>query len=510
MIRLFRLPRRFSTISAVPGIHRRYEQFQQEFPDHLVLMQVGEFYEIYGEAVEGAAKILDIAVTRTPGKTVNWEVSSGGGVPMTGFPVRSFDSFLGKLMRAGVSVVVADQFAIPDSSRFDRRVSRIVTPGTLLEEALLDRNRNNFICFLDASKRACAWMDISTGDFFVTTAAGDAELSSLLARLKPRELLTQNPLDSFPAIQALLKRSGALVRVVKAAAAAVDAKERADASGVDAAAPPLLFTKTESQVASRLLNYVLSALRGSLDSVALKPLRHFAPSQNFLSIDADSFRSLDVLTQDTPATLFNTLNECRTALGSRLLARRLQAPFLHPADIRAAHDRVHKFTQMGVEGLQVLQKKLCEVGDIERILQRLCLRRPQGVARDLKSLARSLLAAADAFKLCHAAPGFSLSPALEAHLTAITAALNDKLPLRDAEGELFRPGHAASLDELRLLRDNSAAVFAQLAAEYRQATGIANLRVVTFKGDQKVVEVPKSAVLPADSTARNQARLHYH
>ena len=452
-------------------------------------MQVGDFYEIYGEAVESAAKILDIAVTRAPSKAPSLDAPNGT-VPMTGFPVRSFDSFLGKLVRAGVSVVVADQVILPDSNRFDRRVSRIITPGTLVEESLLDRNRNNFILFLDAGCGSCAWMDISTGDFYIATVAGDAELSSLLARLKPREVLTETSIDNYPLLNALVKRSGALLRISKEAAL--------DAIELDTFA----ITKSETQVAGKLLNYVRGALRGTLNSVALKPLRRFAPSQQFLSIDADSFRSLDILAHsssgsDNPATLFNTLNECRTALGSRLLTRRLQAPFLNPADIRAAHDRVQKFTERGVESLEALQKKLCEVGDIERILQRLCLRRPQGVARDLKSLARSLLAASEAFKL-HSEPEL-LGFELESHLQTIPTALNDKLPLRDADGELLRPNFSASLDDLRLLRDNSAAVFAQIAAEYRQATGIANLRIVTFKGDQQVIEVPKATVLPSDS-----------
>ena len=480
-----RLARTFSS-STTPGILKRYEQFQQEFPEHLVLMQVGDFYEIYGDAVEPAAKILDIAVTRAPNKSAITDASSSA-VPMTGFPVRSFDSFLGKLIKAGVSVVVADQFALPDSNRFDRRVSRIITPGTVLEESLLDRNRNNFLLFVDG--RTCAWMDISTGDFFYSTASSDGELSSLLARLKPREVLTEKSLESFKEINGLLKRSGSLIRILKDT-------QNVDISDVDIL-PSNSISKKEMQAAAKLLNYVKSALRGSLDSISLKPLCHFAPSRYFLSIDADSFRSLDILsTNASDATLFNTLNECQTALGSRLLARRLQAPFLNSADIRAAHDRVQAFTEMGLKSLNTLQSKLAEVGDIERILQRLCLRRPQGVARDLKSLARSLLSASEAFKLQSRC---LLSRELEEHLSLIPTALNDKLPLRDADGDLFRPSFSSSLDELRQLRDNSAAVFAQLAGEYRQISGIANLRIIPFKGDQQVVEVPKSAILPTDS-----------
>lgn len=481
----------FSSLS-IPGILKKYQQFQEEYPEHLVLMQVGDFYEIYGDSVDSAAKILDIAVTRAPNKM---DCSSGNPVPMTGFPVRSFDTFLGKLIKSGVSVVVADQFVLPDSNRFDRRVSRIITPGTVVEESLLDRNKHNFILFLDAGKGTCAWMDISTGDFFTTTTQNQAELVSLLARLKAREILSENSLEKFPDLNSLIKRSKTLLRILKSTKI-VENLETA-----------VSLTENEAEVAGKLLNYVQNALRGSLESIALKPISRFAPSQHFLSIDADSFRSLDIFASsvagvtDSSATLFNTLNECQTALGSRLLARRLQAPFLNSLEITSAHDKVQKFTEMGLDSIEALQGKLAEIGDIERILQRLCLRRPQGVARDLKSLARSILSSSDALKVSSSKIGLSLK--LEEHLKTLIEALNDKLPLRDADGELVRANFSKSLDDLRRLRDDSSSVFAQLASDYRTLTGIVNLRIVSFKGEQQVVEVPKAALLPSDSKFNN-------
>lgn len=464
------------------GILKRYEHFQQDFPHHLVLMQVGDFYEIYGEAVEGAAKILDIAVTRTPSKLD----SKGGAVAMTGFPVRSFETFLSKLIRAGVSVVVADQVALADSARFDRKVSRVITPGTVVEENLLDRNSNNYLLYIDAPACNCAWMDISTGDFFTATCTNETELLSLLARLKPREVLTESiiigPLEQF------LKRTSTLIRQVEAAESLVDL-ESSD------------FTASELQIAAKLLAHVRLSMQSSF---ALKPLKRFAPARHFMSIDADSYRSLDIFTSSSSssstATLFATLNECKTALGSRLLSRRLQAPFLDPRDIECALDRVDTFFKLGRANLEALQRKLDEVGDIERILQRLCLRRPQAVSRDLRSLARSLLAASTAFESLGPLDllGSLLEPALLELITKVPAAFNEKLPLRDSEGDLFKSGFDSELDNLRQLRDNSSAVFTELAASYRQIAGIPNLRVVTFKGDQQVVEVPKSAILPPD------------
>lgn len=477
------------------GILKRYELFQKDFPKHLVLMQVGDFYEIYGDAVEGAAKILDIATTRTPSK-----LDSNGPVAMTGFPIRSFDTFLSKLIRSGVSVVVADQVPIPDSTRFDRKVTRVITPGTIVEENLLDRNSNNYLLYLDGVALNCAWMDISTGDFFTATCTNESELLSLLARLKPREVLTESPLTG--ALDRFLKRSSTLVRQVEATDSK-DAKYAHDFTG---------FTESELKISAKLLDHVRLSMQCSF---ALKPLKRFAPARHFMSIDADSYRSLDIFTsssslswtKSSSATLFATLNECKTALGSRLLSRRLQAPFLDPCDIESALDSVESYIKLGRANLETLHRKLDQVGDIERILQRLCLRRPQAVSRDLRSLARSLLAASEAFDslklpLNSLKSSSNQQSLLTEHLLElikrVTQAFNEKLPLRDSEGELFISGWDSELDNLRKLRDNSSEVFKDLAVTYRQISGVPNLRIAIFKGDQHVVEVAKSVSLPSD------------
>jgi DNA mismatch repair protein MutS len=502
-----KLFRNFSSSSSANtstiGIVKRYEQFQKEFPEHLILIQVGDFYEIYGNAVEDAAKVLEIAVTRTPGKPSS-ATNSSTNTPMTGFPVRSFDTFLKKLIKAGVSVVVADQVPIPDSARFDRKVSRIITPGTVLEESLLDRNLNNFILFLDQNESSskkditCAWMDISTGDFFTGSCANETELVNLLSRLKPREIVAESPVSSsYFLLSEFLKHDSILFRLVP--------PNNARKFDLDFAVEPGLSSK-ELDVSRKLLQHIKNSLRGAISSIAFKPLSRFAPGQKYLEIDADSFRSLDILSNSSSsasptATLFHTLNECKTALGSRLLARRLQAPLLDPVEINEALNRVEKFLACGKDSVKALQRKLGQIGDIERVLQRLCLRRPQGVARDLKSLAKFLISSQEAIEefFNHEqdrqnAPSRGLNSKLLEHLSLIIRVLNqEKLPLRDADGNLFISGWNSELDDLRRLRDDSVSVFSDLAASYRQSTGIPNLKVISFKSEQYVVEVPKAA-----------------
>lgn len=407
--------------NAPVGILKRYRQLQDEFPDHLVLMQVGDFYEIYGEPVDNAARILDIATTRAPSKTSSAEI-----VAMTGFPVRSFDTYLSKLIRAGVSVAVADQIAPSPQSggRFDRQISRIITPGTLVEEHLLDRNCNNYLLLLRGL--CCTWMDVSTGDFFVASCASETEMLSLLARIKAREILflkncshTQNIIRATKFFQ-----TSSLLRPVNLSSP----------DPVDITHSKASFTNVELNTAGQLLNHLRTVLR--FDSVVLKPLKRFAPARHFMSIDADSFRSLDIFASSSKGdfdtnssatssvsnnssknTLFGVMNECKTALGSRLLARRLQAPLLDVEEITAALDRVHDFYRLGRDWLEGLRKILDSVGDIERILQRLCLRRPQGVSRDLKALARSLLSCNEALSYTQSPP--YISQFLEASLQQV-------------------------------------------------------------------------------------------
>ena len=508
-------------LNPTTSILKRYQQFQQDHPEHLILMQVGDFYEIYGSPVAAAAKILEIAITRTPGKLTS---------PMTGFPVRSFDTFLGKLVRAGISVVVADQVeTVNGTGKFDRQVTRIITPGTLLEENLLDPARNNFILCLDPVKKSCAWMDVSTGDFFTTTCEKESALVSLLACLKPREILVEEGNDVFSSeIKSLLNRSQTFLTKLsksKDIEMEMEIEKLAQNSESDSEFP---LTQTELKLSCKLLNFVKNSLRSTLSAV--KPLKRFAPAKHFMAIDADSFRSLDILSASNSSekssnsnnshSLFTTLNECKTALGSRLLARRLQAPLLDPFQINSALDRVESLIGQGEKTLESFRRKLDEVGDIERILQRLCLRRPQGISRDLRSLARSLISATEALSILSVTDNntakprvnrtLPLSESLLAHLKKITEAFNEKLPLRDSDGGLFLQNWDIQLDELRMLRDDSSAVFSELAASYRQSTGIPNLRIIPFKGDQQVVEVSKSTILPSDSKIKISLNIFSH
>ncbi len=468
--------------SSSTSILERYRQFQKGHPEHIILMQVGDFFEIYGDAVESAAKILDISTTRAPGKLIG----NNEPVPMTGFPVRSFETYLGKLIKAGKSVVVAEQFAVPLSARFDRQITRIVTPGTVVEEHLLDRHFNNYI--LLSSAGALAWMDVSTADFWAAQVGSEEELLALLARVRAREILIDVK-DCFSAsLQQFASKNGVAFKIISDASE--DSRETAVKIDVQK------FSKKEIECAQRLASYVRGETMLSLN---LKPLRQFTSQQGNMMIDAASFRSLDIFvnsndsSDSTTSSLLATMDECKTALGSRLLRRRLQAPMTGAVDINRALDGVEAFFSCEEGLLAGLRSKLDQINDMERILQRLLVFRPQGVARDLRSLSKSLLLAEECFVLCgeEATQLSFLKPAL---LRVLSLIGEEKVPLRDSEGGFIKCGIDPELDELRQLRDNSSSIFSALEASYRQLCGVPNLRIVSFKSDQHVIEVPKSTI----------------
>lgn len=459
-------------IEAPLSILDRYRQFQSQHPNHLVLMQVGDFFEIYGESVPTAARILEIAATKAPGREP---------VAMTGFPVRSFETYLGKLIKAGQSVVIAEQVPIPHSARFDRQITRIVTPGTVLEEHLLDSNLNNYIVLI-AADGSLAWMDVSTGDFWASQSKDTDEMMDMLARLKPREILISE--SAFSHLEFYCSKHGILLRQV-------DNLPSDSSVEVDESFTP---SASELQTAKQLATFVR---QNTLLSLHLKPLRRFISRQENMNIDAQSFRALDVMVNSVDGgdsgSLLGTLNECKTALGSRMLRRRLQAPMTGVEAIQRALDGVERFANATADFLTELRKQLVTISDLDRILQRLLLQRPQGVARDLRSLSRSIRDGQRALQFCQMTSEFSHNLTLA--IDKIIAFINeDKVPLRDADGGFIRPGVDAELDELRRLEQDSSSVFSPLEAAYRQQTGIPNLKIASFKGDQHVIEVPKSAL----------------
>lgn len=311
------------------SIRERYEQFQRAYPEYVILMQVGDFYEFYGSgAAHEASRLLDLALNK-----------SGD---MTGFPRRSIDTYLAKLLRAGKSVVIADQYQQQSQQKtpqqFDRQVTRIVTPGTVLSENLLDTTLNSFItavvqCDSDSDgeqqeRFGLAWCDISTGLVVVGEAASPDILRSILFRVNPREVIVSSPTVAKAVAKTGILQPSAPVHTVQAVTPDVLGK-------VYSADESEGLNQVERDACTLLFSFIQNTRTPSGDEAAPLPLFESPIRQEdtrHMSMDAATFRSLDILVNsvsgERQSSLFAILNETSTGMGSRLLALRLRTHFL--------------------------------------------------------------------------------------------------------------------------------------------------------------------------------------
>ena len=294
------------------SVRERYEQFQKKYPNYIVLMQVGEFYEFYGqEAVKSATELLDLA--------------SNKAGDMTGFPTRSFDTYMRKLLNAGKSVVIAEQFAVERDSgkgKFDRQVTRIVTPGTVTQDNLLDSVVNNFLlCVCSGQKEdgegslGMAWIDVSTGLLVVGECNKDT-FASQLFRINPKEVLLDKTLFNDKQLRQIIQQQG--LTAVQEVDNPTDSLTRTLLSA------ELDLTSSELVACDALLEFVRGTQAGQMPIVE-EPVRQ--TDTRFMSIDASALKSLDLtsnsVTKERGPSLLSVIDQTKTAMGTRLLVQRL-------------------------------------------------------------------------------------------------------------------------------------------------------------------------------------------
>jgi DNA mismatch repair protein MutS len=471
----------------------QYLSIKAAYPDCLLFYRMGDFYELFFDDAGKAARALDIALTKRG-------EHDGEPIPMCGVPVHAAEAYLSRLIRQGFKVAVCEQTEDPAEARkrgsksvVRRDVVRVVTPGTITEDSLLDARRNNYLAALAQSggpdgPLALAWLDLSTGEFGLTETT-PANLGADLARISPRELVLPEGMLAKAELRAIFEQLGTAQGALPLAplpAARFDSQagERRlkAALGVAALDAYGTFSRAEFCAAGALLDYVDLTQCGRLPRLD-PPVKQ--PPLSVMAIDPATRRNLELV--ETTAgqregALLDCIDATLTGAGARLLAQRLQAPLTDPAAIAARHDTVAYLadtTRLRAD----IRAALAKVPDLARALSRLSLGR--GGPRDLSSLRDGLAQAGELRqRLSHetAAPAelASLRDALGDHaalVQTLTDALADELPLLQRDGNFVRPGHHAPLDELRLLRDESRRHIAALQDKYAADTGIAGLKI---------------------------------
>jgi len=470
--------------AATPAM-AQYLELKRQHGDCLLFYRMGDFYELFFEDAVKAAAALDIQLTKR-GR------HDGADIPMCGVPVHAAEAYLARLIRQGFRVAVCEQMEDPAEAKkrgskaaIRRAVVRIVTPGTITEETLLDARRNNYLAGLAeaAGELALAWLDLSTGAFRLQPVEPSI-LGAALARLEPGELLIPERLLER---RELFELWGEWKRVLTPLATArfdsENGKKRLEAlfavRALDAFGS---FTRAELAAAGALVDYVDLTQQGK--PPLLQPPRRLGASA-VMEIDAATRRNLELtqtLAGERRGSLLATIDRTVTGAGARLLGERLAAPLTDPRAISARHDALAFFIEN--ERLrEAVRAVLKRCPDIERAMARLVLGR--GGPRDLAALRDTLGESAGLRRLLQDAaekPALVLRAERElgdhgAYVDRLRRALAPELPVLTRDGGFIAPGYAAALDELRLMRDESRRMIAGLQARYAGETGVASLKI---------------------------------
>jgi DNA mismatch repair protein MutS len=487
-------PRAEDAAGATP-VMAQYLEIKAANADCLLFYRMGDFYELFFEDAEVASRALGIALTKR-GK------HQGEDIPMCGVPVRAADDYLQRLIAQGHRVAVCEQLEDPAEARkrgakavVRRDVVRLVTPGTLTEESLLDARAHNFLTALFRAPHqeagdqmlALASLDISTGELIAaSTKAGD--LPGELARLKPGEVLVGDDIAGDPEIRKRIGEAGAALTPAPRAHFDSLRGERALRQRLGVATLEAFgeFSRAELAALGGLLTYV------EITQVGRAPLLR-APRKesagSLLVIDAATRANLELVRSnrgERAGSLLAAIDRTVTAAGARELASRLGSPL---TDVDALNARLDAVAYLAAEPRlrQTLRGELKTAPDLARALARLALGR--GGPRDLgaigaaidsaHALATSLSRAGRALglpsELAAVAGRLEASPSPIAQ--ALAGALAETLPVNARDGGFIRKGASADLDEQRQLRDGSRQVIAGLQATYAEATGIKSLKV---------------------------------
>jgi DNA mismatch repair protein MutS len=466
----------------------QYLDVKRRHPGALLFYRMGDFYELFFEDAEIAARALDLTLTKR-GKHL------GQDIPMCGVPAHSHESYLLRLIRAGHRVAICDQLEDPAAARkrgakavVRRDVTRVITPGTLTEDSLLDARRHNHLAALAAAQGgfALAWIDMSVGTFLVQPVADIVDLPGALARIAPGELLvSERLLERAEVAGALAEWKSALTPLPSPRFDSDNGRRRLEALFAVGTLDGFgSFTRAGLAAAGALVDYVELTQKGRLPR--LSPPAAWA-ADGFMEIDPATRRNLELeatLDGGRKGSLLDTIDWTLTGAGARQLAADLAGPLRERAAIDARLDAVGFFVEAGRARAE-LREALRRLPDLERALQRLTLGR--GGPRDLASL-RDGLAAVPGLRAILAPGGLSTPPelvattaaALGAHDTLVarlSAALAAELPLLASDGGFIAQGFDPALDELRALRDDGRKHVAALQARYAQATGIASLKL---------------------------------
>ena len=467
---------------------RQYLAIKAEYADMLVFYRMGDFYELFYDDAKRAAKLLDITLTAR-GK------SGGNAIPMCGVPYHAVEGYLAKLVRKGESVALCEQIGDPATSKgpVERKVMRVVTPGTLTDEALLAESRDNLVAaiFADSDSAGIAWVDLAGGRFLMTEVPDFEAVMGEVERLRPAELIVdedQQFTEAFDSKIRVTRRPPWHFEVDSAMRLLCSQFGTRDLSGFGCDGFPRGVA-----AAGALLQYVTDTQKTDLPHLqAINVERR----EDAVIMDAPTRRNLEIeesLTGHNEFTLAGVMDQCRSPMGSRLLRRWLQRPLRDAEILRSRYQAIEALLETGaVAGVQAATDG---VGDVERILSRVALRSAR--PRDLRQLCAALSRLPDLRQQVEALA----SPALNKLRDQIgdhrrqhqllDKAIIENPPMLIRDGGVIADGYDVDLDDLRAIASNADQYLLDLEAREKERTGIATLKLGYNRVHGYYIEISK-------------------
>ena len=432
---------------------KQYYDIKNQYPGIILFFRLGDFYEMFDEQAREVSAILGLTLTQRH------------GIPMCGIPFHAATSYIGRLLKAGKKIGICEQISTSADNKsklFERKVIRVITPGTVMEDDMLDANQSNFLVCLRAQGKGwgIACVDVSTGQFWVSQNVDDPNFTNLaaaLAAVNPAEIvgdaqtlqLLQNKVAPLPAWPVAAMWRG---------------KELA------------------LSCALQVLAYVSSTEPGVKDTL----VPSYTELSDSLQIDENAVSSLELVKSQEggrAGSLWALLDHTKTSFGSRKLKEWILHPSLSVDEIRRRQDCVEGLMK-NQEALASLAAILQNISDVERIMTRVAA--GNASPRDLGGLRQSLLNA-DPLRRWLEKYGSSVAPHIKERFDAVYPAaqemskllyeaINEEPPLRIADGNIIREGYNAELDELRSLRSGSGKALEELCQRERERTGIPNMK----------------------------------
>ena len=491
---------------------QQYLRIKAQHPDVLLFYRMGDFYEMFYDDARRAAQLLDIALTQRG-------ASAGAPIPMAGVPAVAIDSYLAKLVRKGESVAICEQRGEPGKTKgpMEREVVRIVTPGTLTDEALLEERRDNLLASVYGAggRFGLAWLDLSAGRFSVMELGGIPALEAEIERLRPAELLAPDGGQPDLTPSSALKERPWRLRAPwhfdteSATRALTEQFHTRDLAGFGCADKPLGIA-----AAGALLAYVRETQKSALPHLLSITTEERDAA---LIMDPATRRNLELdesLAGKPELTLAGVFDRTATAMGGRMLRRWLHRPLRDRETLRARYQAVA--TLMDSAQHATVAEPLKAIGDLERIIARIALRSAR--PRDLTQLRAALAVLPQLHQSLGAAP----SPLLQrliaelayhndnhrADHALLTKAIVDSPPHYLRDGGVIAAGYDAELDELRLLGSNTEQFLLELEQRERERSGLSSLKLGFNRVQGFFIEVSRSQAdkVPPDYLRRQTVK----